>query len=228
MKPARKVVTRSPHRSVGYVAGAGLGGTHAEHESGLEKTFVVLASVCSGVEGLEPQPFRMPWTDPEGKTRTYVPDYRVTFTDGTQVIVEVKPRKFVERHEALFEQATRHLASSGHSFFVITDDHLTRERYEVAQLWRRYRRAELPAESVRHVNQLLMAGITWEQACASSVPLHVWYGLLGRRAIGFQAMEGASHSDTRLFNVQELEEHDCQIRFCRWFGCTPWEPTFRV
>lgn len=112
MKPARKVVTRSPHREVGYLAGASVGEAEVEHESHLEKSFAVLAVVSSVVRGLESQPFKIIWTDPNGSEHLYTPDYRVTLTDGTEVIVELKParrRRFSCRltHAAQFHKMLR-------------------------------------------------------------------------------------------------------------------------
>ncbi len=223
MKPARTVVTRSPHRSVGLVAGTRLDGAHTEHESDLEKAFIVLSNVCVGMRGLEAQPYEMSWTDAQGVVRSYVPDFSVTFLDGTKCTVEVKPSKFLKKNEFRFDQASRQLAAIGQAFFVVTEKHLTAKRFEMAQLWRRYRRSDLPNDYVLLATRMVADNVSWEQARRSEVPLHVWYGLFGRGAIRLRTAD--LRPDTRLLNPQEFEEHDFQIHLERWLGCSPWRTT---
>ncbi|WP_332751204.1 TnsA endonuclease N-terminal domain-containing protein [Hydrogenophaga sp.] len=222
MKPARTVVNRSPHRSVGLAVGTRLQSALTDHESGPEKSFVVVAGVCMGVKCIEPQPFKLQWTDAEGKLRSYVPDYRVTFIDGTQMTFEVKPTKFVAKNELRFDQASRQLARAHQSFVVVTEHHLTDARVEMAQLWRRYRSSELPKDFVELATRMVNDGTTWADACASEVPLHVWFGLLGRRQFSIESAD--LRSDTRLLNAHEFKEHDPQVHIQRWFGCSPWRP----
>jgi hypothetical protein len=219
MKPARKVVTRSPHRSVGYVACAGIDGSHAEHESSLEKSFVLIANVCSCVKGLGPQPFRIEWRDSEDKVRTYVPDFQVHFNDGSKAVIEVKPEKFVAKNRELFQAATKHLARANQNFYVLTDKQLTPARTDTALLMRRYRRTALPADQVEHATRLVTDGLSWTEAQSSAVPLHVWYGLLGQRLVHIKVAD--LQATTRLF-LGRGEEHDSQVQFQRWFGCSPW------
>ncbi len=173
-----------------------------------------------GVKGLEPQPFKMQWTDAEGTLRTYVPDFRVTFLDGTQSTVEVKPSKFVAKNALRFDEAARQLAEVGQPFLVVTEKQLTKERFEMAQLWRRYKRAEFPKDSIDLAHRMVADGTTWDQASRSEIPLHVWYGLLGRRSFSIETAD--LRSDTRLLNAQEFKEHDPQIHIQRWLGCSPW------
>lgn len=224
MKPARKVVTRSPHREVGYLAGASVGEAEVEHESHLEKSFAVLAVVSGVVRGLESQPFKIIWTDPNGSEHLYTPDYRVTLTDGTEVIVELKPARFIDKHRVLFDEAAKQLRAADVPFFVLTDEHLQREHGDIAQLWRRYRHSQLPEHEVAQALALAHQGITLGDIERSPVPRYVWYGLLGRGLVGIEQSTLMSEPSTRLLTSQELAEYDCRIRFIRWFGCSPWRP----
>lgn len=222
MKPARRVVTRSPHREVGYVAGAGLGKADVEHESHLEKSFVVLSIISGFVRGLESQPFKIKWTDPTGSDHLYTPDYRVTLEDGSQLIVELKPARFVDKQRSQFDAVTRQLLSADLPFFVLTDEHLSRKEAEAAQLWRRYRHSQLPVDQVAMALELTQKGITLAEMSHSPVPIHVWYGLLGRGAIGLTQLKQITDPSTRLLTAKELARHDDRLRFGRWFGSTPW------
>lgn len=223
MKPARKVVTRSPHREVGFVAGAGLGKADVEHESHLEKSFVVLSIVSGFVQGLESQPFKIKWTDPSGSDHLYTPDYRVTLADGNQLVVEIKPARFIEQHRSLFDDVTRQLRRAGLPFFVLTDKHFSRKEAEEAQLWRRYRHSHLPNDQVETALELVQGGITLAEMRLTAVPMYVWYGLLGRGAIGLTRLAEISDPSTRLLTSKELSEHDDHLRFTGWFGCSPWK-----
>ncbi len=223
MKPARQGVTRRPHRSVGFVADAGLGSALVEHESFLEKSFVVVATVCGFIEGLESQPFTMAWHDSDGKERSYTPDFRVTLRDGTQSIVEIKPSRFMDQNVPRFDAVAPLLKRNGLPFFVLTDEHLQKRQAELAQLCRRYKHTPLPEADARQALELAGVGVTWAEAQHSSVPLFVWYGLLGRGELGLERLTDMTDASARLLTSQELEKHDCCLRFSRWFGCSPWK-----
>lgn len=94
MKPRRKVITRSPHRSVGAVHEPWRQSEPIQHESHLEKQCIEVLLLMPCVVQIESQPFSVEFTV-EGRQRTYTPDLRVTLADGSQALVEPKGQPFV-------------------------------------------------------------------------------------------------------------------------------------
>lgn len=127
MKPARRVVTRSPHRMVGRVCCPWLQTDPIEHETMLEHRFIVIALALPGLRRIRHQPFRLTLppseTGPTGDARdpTYVPDFLLEFDNDDQVVVEVKPAVFVAKAESKLKAAADVLRPRGHAFFVVTD-----------------------------------------------------------------------------------------------------------
>lgn len=194
-----------------------------EHESFLEKSFVVVATVCGFIAGLESQPFTMAWHDSDGKERSYTPDFRVTLRDGTQSIVEIKPARLIEENIPRFDAMVPLLKAGGFPFFVLTDEHLPKKAADLAQLCRRYKHTHLPETNAKQAIEHAGTGVTWARAQGSDVPLYVWYGLLGRGELGFERLTDMTEASARLLTSQELEQHDCSLRFSSWFGCSPWK-----
>lgn len=58
-KPGRQVVTRSPHRRVGYVSCRWFQEQQIQYETLLEQSFVRIALLCPGVTSIESQPFKL-------------------------------------------------------------------------------------------------------------------------------------------------------------------------
>lgn len=87
----RRVIPLSRRSHVtGYqpsVSGTGV----VEHESALERDFVTLTRFDPSVVLIESQPETICWTDGDGRSHRYTPDYRVVRNDRTE-IVEVKYR----------------------------------------------------------------------------------------------------------------------------------------
>ena len=63
---ARKIVSRSPHREVVVVNAAWLLDHPVEHESHLERRFIIAALACPVVTDIVHQPFTMPLAYGEG------------------------------------------------------------------------------------------------------------------------------------------------------------------
>lgn len=98
---ARKVVTRSPQRKVGYVNCRWFQNESIEHESQLEKRFVQCALLCPKLAHIKSQPFKLSIS----KKSTYTPDFLLTFEDGSQLVVEVKIAARMARHVKKFRIA---------------------------------------------------------------------------------------------------------------------------
>lgn len=218
MKPARKVVRRNPGRGVGMVFGVGPDGAYAEHESFLERAFILVASVCPYVKYIRSQPYRIEWADPTGEMHTYVPDFELELIDSCRLVVEVKPGRFVPKHKDLFDAVTRRLRADGLSYFVATDRLLRAECVRQAELCRRFRKADLPASLCQAALELAKNGIDFDAAASTDVPDYVWLGLIGRRMLHTSVADMSG--STRL--VPERNEHDSEIQCLDWFGGSRW------
>lgn len=120
----RKVITRSPHREVGTVNAEWLLSHPVHHESHLERRFIMICLACPCIRNVEHQPETIEISG-EKKSK-YTPDFRITFDDGQQEIVEVKPKIFVAKHQKKLELAERVFRLQGQKFHVITDQEIDR------------------------------------------------------------------------------------------------------
>lgn len=118
MKPKRKVVTRSPYRSVGLVACNWLQAEPIEHESYLERRFIQRMLLTPGVTGIVSQPFRISYGK-NGK-ESYTPDFLIRFQSRV-LVIEVKPEKFIDEFKETFDLVTPILRERNKSFHVVTD-----------------------------------------------------------------------------------------------------------
>jgi hypothetical protein len=60
-----------------------------EHESHLEKRFIMVALSCPVVVDIVHQPLQLTLCHEDGTTEKYTPDFKVTFRDQSSTIVEV-------------------------------------------------------------------------------------------------------------------------------------------
>ncbi|MDD0813377.1 hypothetical protein PSQ39_01915 [Curvibacter sp. HBC28] len=116
----RKIVKRSPHREVGVINAAWLLDHSVEHESHLERRFVIAALACPVVKDIVHQPVTLSLPGGE-KPERYTPDFKIAFNDGDSVIVEVKPEVFLKKHEEKLKRVERLLHADGQRYLVITD-----------------------------------------------------------------------------------------------------------
>jgi hypothetical protein len=122
-KPARKVVTRSPHRPVGIVACSWIQDYAIEYESQLERRFIHQILILPFVRRVLHQPFKLGY-QVDGKLHTYIPDFLIQLSDDTKLVIEVKPRKFVKKHLIKLTAAEEILSTHGIRFLVITDEEI--------------------------------------------------------------------------------------------------------
>lgn len=109
MPAARKVVTRSPKRTVGLINCRWFQNQPIEHESRLEKHFVYRALLCPGLSKIQHQPFRLQL---EKSGKYYTPDFLLFFTDGSHIVVEVKRSEKVKHAIERFSEISRRLPSA--------------------------------------------------------------------------------------------------------------------
>lgn len=116
----RKVVTRAPHREVGIVNAGWLLDHPVQHESHLERRFIIAALSCPVVCDIQHQPFTLQLSE-AGAAGKYTPDFLITFRDATKLVVEVKPKAYLKRHETKLLAAEQMLSAEGQRFFIATD-----------------------------------------------------------------------------------------------------------
>ena len=224
MHPARAVVTRSPHRTVGVVHVPWLQPEPIEHESFLERRFVDLAIPCPAVAAIRHQAFRLDYIDVEGISRTYVPDFVLSLLGGGRIVVEVKPNVFVEKNRAKFDAVSGVLGHRGSPFYVLTDEHLPIDAAEESRTWRRCARSTPDADIVARVTRAAEAdgGVTLDDLLRDDSPLAVIYHLLGRRRLVGTNGQFALNRQTRLRTFPNEDPFDAIVCFDTWFGCSPW------
>lgn len=214
----RKVVTRSPRREVGIVNASWLLDHGVEHESHLERRFIMVALSCPVVGDIVHQPFEI-WLGPD-QTHKYTPDFLVTLADGCKVVVEVKPTVFLKKHKARLEAARTHLSGLGYPFLIATEEQIDAHGLSSrALLLMRYGRlfiSEAEALGCRqaleeHFNGSATVKDLVEHGASESV---IWNLVATHQ---FRVPAGLSFSDTESVYVNHREE-DCHDFFCTWLG----------
>lgn len=165
--PARRVVTRSPAKTVRRLNMPGLFGAAIECESSLERDFVLRAALCPSVRTIRHQPFRLQL----GPKKTYVPDFLITTASGRSLVVEVKLSTHVEKFRERFDQAMEELARRDVDFMVITElsIHAGRAHQRAARVLR-YRKASIDEAIAGRITTVLEqhpAGISFDALCTS-------------------------------------------------------------
>ena len=223
LPPARKVVTRSPARTVRILNLNGILDGPVECESTLERDFVYRATLCPSVSRIRHQPFQL--TLPSG--RKYTPDFLVTYRSGALVVVEVKLESNVPEYQSIFEQASRLLQNRGISFVLLTESHIQREnQHQGAALILRYRKAGMPAEKLEHVMAVLRDaganGISmFDLVDQCGVAFGHLYHLICTRVVHLPPnQEMRAMTPVRLANFYLESEHEVLIE--RWFGAEVW------
>lgn len=223
MRPARQVISRSPHRSVGRISVSWLEGAQfLEHESETEKSFLQLAVTCPVVRGIRPQAFKLNYVL-DGQSHTYIPDYLLTLSAGTGLVVEVKPEKFVPRYKDKFDVISLELAKSGLTFYAVTHCTPGNAAVNEAALWRRYARTVADEVTCSHAMSLASSqgGMTFADLLLAGIPATTIYHLLGRGRL-VSSSGFALTPVTRLLPFMKEESRDERVYFEHWIGCTPW------
>jgi len=222
-KPTRKVITRSPHRSVGVIACSWIQNDCIEYESQLERRFLQRALLFPSLKKIFHQPFTIPYVD-QGKNLTYTPDFLLVFQDGSVVVVEVKPAVFVKKHELKLKAAEIFLASKNRPFLTITDDEIDSEFYaKNSALLLRYARSTI-ADDVRARCICFLHNQTGTTSISdliegTAASLGDIYHLIGRGLLSIRIDIEITH-DT-IISIPNEEKNNGFIRFCNWFNTTP-------
>jgi hypothetical protein len=214
----RKVVTRAPHREVGIVNASWLLNHEVEHESHLEKRFIMVALSCPVVVDIIHQPFSV-WLGPN-QTLKYTPDFLITFADGNKGVIEVKPEVFLKENQKRLAAAKAHLTALGYSYMVVTDRHIDAHGLSSrALLLMRYGRLFISALDSLKCRQLLEeefsgSAMVRDLVEAGASEAAVW-NLVARHQ--FKVPKGLNISNQESVSINHSEE-DCHAFFCTWLG----------
>lgn len=218
--PGRKVVTRSPHRRVGYVSCPWLQNDQVQYESLLEQSFIRLAFLCPGVCSIAAQPFRMELSDGS----TYTPDYLLELDHHKKLVVEVKPVAFVSKNKAKLDMAAKILRENGYEFLLATDRMIqSRKRHERAALILRYVRSHDVSDLARR-HQVALDAISspitlGEFQARTSLELHQVLALVGRRELQL----APDLSDEVLYPSRYVEEKgNAGLSGAAWLDSQGW------
>lgn len=221
-KSARKVVTRSPQRKVGYINCSWFQHERIEHESQLEKRFLQCALLCPKLVHIKSQPFKIQI----GSKSTYTPDFLLTFEDGTKLIVEVKIKIKVAHYAERFRIAQNILKAGDYGFFVLTELDIDRFRQSlIAAEILRYGKSEFDVALLRKVmdvmaNQLEKNVVVKELAQLSDCSNEVIFHLIAKRQLTLHA-DDYLNADARVYIARLHEGPDTQV-FVKHFEVKPW------
>ncbi len=214
----RKIINRSPHREVGVVNAGHLLSHGVEHESHLERRFIITALSCPVVKDIVHQPFHM-WLGPD-QTQRYTPDFLVTFTNDDQVVIEVKPEVFVPKHQELLDKASQLCKSEGRKFLVVTDKHIDAQGLSArAILLMRYGRIPFSQEQILEARQLLNLDLRSDATLESLVAKGINEELIWHMVAIHQLRTPIGlHMSSQTPVSINLPSEKCHDEFCSWFG----------
>lgn len=212
----RKVVHRSPARTVRLINLPHLQSTPIEAESSVERDFVHMAALFPLTKKIVHQPFRMEVE--EG--RHYTPDFLVDFHDGGHLIVEVKPESKTQKFLPLFDHVRKTLAQRNVRFILASDRMLRHEdREERALRIRRYGKSACPpGEAQRALSILANApnGILIGDLRAEGISLPTILHLIARQKIRTGSSLHFEEEDTVISNDFLNMEEEHAIHFDCW------------
>ncbi|MFZ6755217.1 Tn7 transposase TnsA N-terminal domain-containing protein [Undibacterium sp. Dicai25W] len=230
MKPSRKVVTRSPHRVVGLIACNWLQKQPIEYESQLEKRFIQKILLTQGVTEVIHQPFQIEYGD--ALEKNYTPDFLITFQDGTKIVAEVKPEKFIPKFADTFDAAGDILQQRNFKFCVVSELQIDiKDEPESIDLLLRYAKGSFPNSNIEAVKQFISCATTREisikEICGSTnSSIHLLFHMLGRRILRF-SNEIATSTNTLILGNAE-GEYDDNVFIPNWLNDTQWTANSRV
>lgn len=227
MDDRRKIVTRSPHRRVGYIHCPWIQLERVEYESLLERDFVRIALLSPGLLGIQSQPFRLDLAE----LGTYTPDYLLIYPKNINLVVEVKPHNLVgsEKYQKLFTAAHRTLAERNFVFQVATEKSIrSDDRHERASILLRYAKSKYANSDL--LRALAFAG-TYPQGVRIS-DLSVGANVSNELVLHLIAKQSLSigrqlnFSPNHITKITSKGEQDGSIHPSTWLGCKDWSTAF--
>lgn len=219
-KMVRKVITRSPHREVGTVNAEWLLSHPVHHESHLERRFIMTCLACPCIRDVEHQPETV---ELMGKKRSkYTPDFRVTLEDGEQKIVEVKPKKFVAKHQEKLTAAAQLFSNKGLTYYVVTDQEIDKNGLGLrathlmsfARLWIAPSQEE---DCIQELTQTFGGSAQLKQLISKGYPSYLVWNLVARHKLQIPA--GINLTEAETVSINQTKE-DADDFFRTWFDLT--------
>ena len=212
----RKVVTGSPHREVGLVNPRWLLDHPVHHESHLERRFVMAALACPVVTDIVHQPIKVELEN----GGTYTPDFYVEFCDGDGVYVEVKPEKFLPKHEETIKSAGKKLASQGKKYLVVTDKEIDKDGLgKRAILLMRYARVPLDPQAIKEcisqIESVAVANPTMKDLIEEGLNDAEIWNLVARHEL---RIPPGIHLEANTPVTINTNKENCHDQLCAWFG----------
>jgi hypothetical protein len=228
MPASRQVVTRSPKRNVGLINCPWFQDRPIEHESRLEKHFVLRAMLFPSVQRIQHQPFSLELAE---HGHRYTPDFLLIFDTGERLVVEVKRSERIKNLIDRFDEITRLCRQKGLSFCVAHEKQIEPDRIaQRSSLVRRYAMhrcsPELVARTLAHLDTCPDGQTIGELKKALSITQEEVLALIGRRQV-FINKEVRIHDDGQVFAIKK-ESSNAAIQFGSWFGCAPWRASSGV
>lgn len=218
MKPARQLIKRAPHRTVGAIHAPWFQPDPIHHESDLEAAVVRVLLLAPSLTRIQHQPARIPYDD-GSQQRHHVPDYLVELGDR-QLIVEVKPERFVEQHRTKFDACADILEARGVDYFVCTDGQVDKARGERAgEMLQLARMTADPGELADLLSWLTQQGracVRSAEARGHSMPMLMH--AVGRRLVATDPALRLAPDDWLLAK----DSADELSSFEQWLGCSAW------
>jgi hypothetical protein len=95
-------------------------GRHHKFESRLEQTALIRADFELTIEAIATQPFALLY-EAEGKRRGHIPDILVKLRNGKPLLIDVKPKAFVDRNAVPFAAMQDACSEMGWSYHIWTE-----------------------------------------------------------------------------------------------------------
>lgn len=223
MKPSkRKVVTRSPARTVRVINLRGRFPDPVECESSLERDFVLRAALHPAVVKIKHQPFEL---HPPGCKR-YTPDYLLTLRSGQWLVVEVKPRSKIDQYRDIFDFATAEFGRRGVSYAVADElairRHLVHKRAATILRYRKVYFSTTDCGRALDVAAAYPQGLSLQcLAQTADVPDELLLHLMATGRL-MPSQDLAIGANAQIRPVNPIEEYCHVDQLANWLGFEAW------
>jgi hypothetical protein len=216
----RRVVTRSPSREVGTINCGWLLSHPVDHESHLERRFVMVALACPVVKDIVHQPVTLELKGADGISSTYTPDFQIGFYDGSQIIVEVKPKALIPEHRQKLDLARAHLAKEATPFLIVTEKQIDVDGLSArAVLLMRYGRLNLDPKQALECKRLLDEELRGDAKVYELISKGISESLIWNMVAKHELRipPGINVNPTESIAINHVEG-GCHDYFCTWLG----------
>jgi len=200
------------------------------YESLLERDLLILLEYNDMVLDVDEQPVTIEYTNHNGRTVTYTPDFLVTFKPlplyGTQslypksLLIEVKPHKILKKKfqelRPKFKIATRYAQANDYIFKLYDDKRIRGIELENILFMKRYRKTQFDEiEGYRILEYLKAVGHTqidhllealYATKTKQAIALSQLYQLIYHKKIGIDLGQEINNWSTIWLNVNETYE----------------------